>query len=78
MELTPLPCVLFQLRGAILFLQLWRVVLGHLALASSFVLCFGGTFPLLQIHKSKVSLLLFKILLDLDDISLCGAERGDV
>ena len=48
----------------------------HLALL--FVLWFGGTFPLLWIHRSKVSLLLFKLLLDLNRISVSCAERGDV
>ena len=76
MELTPLSGVLFQLRDAVLCLQLWRVVLGHPALDLSFVLRFGGTFSLLRIRRSKVSLLLFKLLLDLDDISVCRAERG--
>ena len=33
---------------------------------------------MLWIRKSKVSLLLFKLLLDLDGISVCYAERGDV
>ena len=33
---------------------------------------------MLQIRRSKVSLLLFKLLLDLDRISICSAERGDV
>jgi len=46
----------------------------------SFVL--GSTiweaFPFLQIHKSKVSLLLFKLLLDFDSISIRRAEQGDV
>ena len=78
MELTPFSRVLFRLRGAILCLQLWRVVLGCPALALSFVLCFKGTFPLLQIRKSKVSLLLFKLLLDFYGISVRCAKRGDV
>ena len=78
MELTPFSHVLFRLCDTILFLQLWRVVLGFPALALSFVLCFRGTFPLLQICRSKVSLLLFKLLLDLDGILVHCAERGDV
>ena len=78
MELTPLSCVLLRLRGVVLCLRLRRVVLGHPALALSFVLWFGGTFPLLWIRRSKVSLLLFKLLLDLDSVSVCRAERGDV
>ena len=52
--------------------------MGRTALALSFVLQFGGTFHLLWIHRSKVSLLLFKLLLDLDSISICRAKRGDV
>ena len=78
MEITPFSRVLFRLRGVILCLQLWRVVLGCPALALSFILHFRGTFPLLQIHRSKVSLLLFKLLLDLNGISVCCTERGDV
>ena len=78
MELTPLSCVLFWLHDAVLCLQLWRVALGRPALALSFVLWFEGTFPLLRIRRSKVSLLLFKLLLDLDSISVCHVERGDV
>ena len=78
MELTPLSGVLFRLRGAVLCLQLWRVVLGRPALALPFVLWFGGTFPLLWICRSKVSLLLFKLLLDLDIVSIRCAKRGDV
>ena len=33
---------------------------------------------MLWIHRSKVSLLLFKLLLDLDSILVCRVERGDV
>jgi len=78
MELTPLSRVLLQLRGIIPFLWLWWVVLGRPTLDLSFVLRFGGTFPLLRIRRTKVSLLLFKIFLDLDGISICCAKRGDV
>ena len=78
MELTPLSCVLFWLRGIVLCLQLRLVVLGCPALALSFVLWFRGTFPLLWIRRSKVSLLLFKLLLNLHGILVCCAERGDV
>ena len=78
MELTPFSYVLFRLRGIVLCLQLWQVVLGYPALDLSFVLWFRGTFPLLRIHRSKVSLLLLKLLLDLDGISVCYVERGDV
>ena len=55
MEVTPLSCVVIYLHGVILCLWLRWVVLGHPALALSFVLLFGGAFPLLQIHRSKVS-----------------------
>ena len=78
MELKPFPLVLLHLRGVLLCLQHQQVVLSHLALALSFVLRLGGTFRLLQIHESKVSLLLFKLLLDLDVISVGRAERGNV
>ena len=78
MELTPLSLVLLRLHGVVLCLRLWWVVLGHPALALSFLLWFGGTFPLLQIRKSKVLLLMFKLLLNIDGISVCLYERGDV
>ena len=78
MELTPLSCVLLRLHGVVIFLQLRRVILGHPALALSFVSHFRGTFPLLQICRYKVSLLLFKLLLYLDNVSVRCAERGDV
>lgn len=39
---------------------------------------FGGAFPLFQIHISKVSIILFKFLLDLDSISIGSAKQGDV
>ena len=64
-----LSCVLLRLRGVFLFLQLRQVVLGHLALALSFGL---------QICRSKVSLLLFELLLDFDNVLVCRAEQGDV
>ena len=78
MELTPISRVLLQLRGVVIFLRLWRVVPGYPTLYLSFVMRFGGTFPLLQICRSKVSLLLFKLLLDLDSVSVRCAEQGDV
>lgn len=78
MELTPFSRVPVWLCNVVLCLHLWRVVLGYLALALYFVLWFRGTFPLLQIRRSKVALLLFKLLLDLDSISVCYAKRGDV
>ena len=78
MELTIFSRVLSRLCGAILCLLLWQVVMACPALALSFILWFRGTFPLAQIHRSKVSLLLFKPLLDLDGILVCCAERGDV
>jgi len=78
MELTSLSCVLLQRHSVFLCLWLWRVVLGHPALALSFVLRFGGTFPLLQIRRSKVLLLLYKLMLDLGSVSIRCAKRGDV
>ena len=44
----------------------------------SFVLRFGGTFRLLLIRRSKVSLLLFEFLLNLGSIPVCRTKRGDV
>jgi len=64
MELTPLSCVIIWLCGFVIFLQLRLVFLGHLALASLFVL---------RIQKSKVLLLFFKLLLDLDSVSVYHA-----
>lgn len=79
MELTPLSYPSFFIfEGIFIFLQLWRVILGHLTLDLSFVLWFGSTFPLLQIHRSNVSLLLFKFLLDLDNVSIGDTKQGDV
>jgi len=60
------------------FLAVSTVVLGHTILALSLVLQFGEAFPLLRIRRSKVSLLLFKLLLNLYIISVRYAERGDV
>jgi len=71
MELTPLSPILFWLHDVVIFLQLCWVVLGYSTLALSFVLRFGGTFPLLQIPRSKLSLVLFKLFLNLDGISVC-------
>jgi len=78
MELAPLSCVLSQLRDIFLCLQLWQVVLGFPSLDLSFVLWFGGTFTLFWIRRSKVLLLLFKLLLDLDSIPVCCVKQGDV
>ena len=88
MELTPLPRVLFWLRGVVIFLWLrgvvlclwlcWQVVLGYPALAWSFVCHFGSTFPILLICRPKVSLLLFELLLNLGSISVRHTKRGDV
>jgi hypothetical protein len=78
MELTPLPHVLFWLRGVVLCLRLWGVVLGCPVLAWSFVQRLGDTFPLLLIRKPKVSLLLFGPLLNLGSIPVCCTKRGDV
>ena len=78
MELTPLSCVLLRLHDDFLCLRLWQVFLGRHALALSFFLWFGGTFPLLLIRRSKVSLLLFKFLLNLGSIPVCCTKQGDV
>ena len=78
MELKPFSCVIFCLHGVVLCLRLQWFFLGHLALALSFVFQFGGTFPMLQIHKSKVSLLPFKFLLGLDNVLTGEAKRGYV
>ena len=77
-ELTPLSYGLICLCGDVIFLRLRWVVLGHPALDFPFVLWFGGTFPLLWIHRSIVSLLQFKFLLDFDNVSIDSAKRGDV
>jgi hypothetical protein len=77
MELTPLPSVLFWLRGVVICLRVWWVVLGHLALAWSFVRRFGGAFPFLLIRRPKVSLLLFELLLNLGSITVCHTKKGD-
>ena len=71
MELTPLSRVILWIHGVVIFLWIWQVVLGCPALALSFVMWFGGTFPLLLIRISKVSLLLFELLLKLGNISIC-------
>lgn len=52
--------------------------MGHSTFALSFALWFGGSFSLIQIRRSKVSLLLFKFLLDLNIISVCYTKQGDV
>ena len=77
-ELTPLSRVLLWLCGVVLRLWLLQVVLSRHALALSFVLLFGRTFPLLLIRRSKVSLLLFGFLLNLGSIPVCRTKRGDV
>ena len=68
MKFTPLPHVLW----------ICGVVLSRLALAFPLVLWFGGTFPWLQIRISKVSLLLFKFLLDLGNIAICRRSESVV
>jgi hypothetical protein len=78
MELTPLPRLLFWLRGVVLCLWLWRVIMSRSTLAWSFVLQFGVTFPLLLIRRPKVSLFLFELLLNLGSISVRHTKRGDV
>ena len=78
MKLTIVSRFLLWFRDVVLCLKLWKVVLGRHALALSFVLQFGGTFPLLLICRSKVSLLLFEFLLNLGSILVCSTKRGDV
>ena len=78
MELTPFSHVFLCLQRVVLCFWLRWVVLGHPTLTLSFALRLGGAFPLLQIRRSKVSLLLVKLLLDLDSVSVRCAERGDV
>ena len=78
MEFTPLSRFLLCFRCVVLCLYIWRVVLGCPTLYFSFALQFGGTFPMLRIHISNFSLLLFKILLNLDNVSIRRAEQGNV
>ena len=78
MELIPLSYVLLQILSVVLYLRLWQVVLGCPALDLSFILQFVGTFPLLRIRRSKVSLFQFKLMLDLDNVSVHRFEQGDV
>jgi len=75
---APLSCVLLQLHSVVLCLWPLQLVLGHPGLALSFFMWFGDTFPLLQIRRSKVLLLLFKLLLDVDGVSVRCTEQGDV
>lgn len=74
MELTPFSRVLIFLHGVVICLRFRRVNLGHPALALVCSPWFGATFSFLQIRKSKVSLLLFKFLLNLDSVSVCRVE----
>ena len=78
MEITPLSRVLLWLCDFFLCLWLRQVFLSHHALDFSFVLLFRGTFPLLLIHKSKISILLFEFQLNLGNILVCHTKRGDV
>lgn len=50
--------------------------LGSLASVLFFVLWFGGTFPMLLIHRSKVLLILFKFLLNLGSIPVRCTKWG--
>jgi len=74
MEITPLSHFLLCLRGVILCLWLWWVILGHPALGLSFALLFRGASTLLWIHRSKVSLFMFKLFLNLDSVSVHHAK----
>ena len=78
MELTPLSRVLIWLHGVFLCLFICQVVLGYHALDLSFIIWFGGTFILILIRRSKVSLPLFEFLLNLGNILVCRTKRGDV
>lgn len=78
MELTSFPCVLLCVHDVFLYFHLQWFVLGLPALDLSFVLRLGGAFHLLRIRKSKVSLLLFKFLLNFDIISIGNIKWGDV
>lgn len=78
MESTPFSFILLCLCGVFIFLQLQWVVMGRSTIALSFFLWFGGTFHLLWICRSKVSHLLFKLLLNLDSILIGDAKGGDV
>ena len=78
MELAPLSCFLLRLCSVALFLRLWKFFLSFHALAVSLVLWFGGTFTLLLIRRSKVSLFLFEFLLNSGSIPVCHTKRGDV
>ena len=70
MELTPFSRVIIHLCGVFLCLHLWWVFLGSLALAWSFVLWFGGAFSLLWIRRSKIPLLLFKLLVNIYNVPI--------
>lgn len=52
--------------------------LGHPVLDLSFYLLFGGAFPLLLILRSKVSLILFKLVLNLVSVSVCHSKQENV
>jgi len=77
-ELTPFSSVLLCLHGIVHFLWLLWVVLGCATLALSFFMWFLVAFPLLQIKKSKISLLRFKFMLDLNSVPIGGAQQGYV
>lgn len=78
MELTPFSYILLCLHGVVLYLRLRWVFLGSPALAWSLFLWFGDAFSFLWIHGSKVPLLLFKLLLNLYDVPIRCAKRGNV
>ena len=78
MELTPLSHVLLCLRGVFLCLWLRWIILCRPALDLSFALWFGTAFSLLKICRSKVSIFLFKLLLNLDIVSIHRTDQGDV
>jgi len=81
MEFTPLPSVFCYLLITLIFLQLGPVVLRRSILALSFILWVGAKFFFLMlwwIWRSKLSLLLFKFLLDLNNISISCVQWWDV
>lgn len=78
MELTPFSRFLLCHHGVVLCLWIRWVVLSDHALDFSFSLWFGAAFTLIQICRSKVSLLIFTFILDLNSVSIGCAEQEDV
>lgn len=78
MEVTPFSNALLQLYGVFICLRLRWAIMGSLALAWSFILWFGEAFSLLWICRSKVPLLVFKLMLNLDNVPIRHNKRGNV